>query len=237
MSQARNRAIRTATAVLNVLAIAVACSESPLAPGAATPSAGPAALSWKDTPFDVDGDGKLSKEEKEAREAADRLSRAELDSLKKEWKAYQAAVKKGDVRAEILRCEPRAAAYGAKAIGPKGGEIKVGDHLLTVPAGALDRTVTIGVLAPTGPRAELEFQPHGLTFREPVEVRISYKGCIVPADADLSVLYVGNGWRVLEQLPSHDKKAAEAVTGLTDHFSGYTIGWSRTTTTRTTTAR
>jgi hypothetical protein len=212
---------------LSVAGLTVACADSPTGP--AGPGALAAELSYKDAPYDADGDGKLSKEEKEAKKAAEKLTKAELDSLKKDWKAYKDSVKHGEIKAEALRCEPRAAEYAAKRIGPKGGELKIGDHELVVPAGALDEEVEISASAPTGPRAELQFQPHGLTFKQPVEMRISYKGCILPEGDDpaLSILYVGNGWRVLERLPTHDKKAAEAVTALTDHFSGYLVGWGR----------
>jgi hypothetical protein len=68
---------------------------------------------------------------------------------------------------------------------------------------------------------ELRFSPHGLKFAKPVEMTFNYSRCTVPADRPLGVVYVGNGFRILETMPSTDKRNVQKMSTLTDHFSGY----------------
>ena len=71
-----------------------------------------------------------------------------------------------------------------EGIGPEGGTVEGDGVELTIPAGALDEEVEIAVAetdaeAPDGFEAMspvFEFTPDGLTFAEPIEVRITYDG-------------------------------------------------------------
>ena len=171
---------------------------------------------------------------KAAAKAERNLAKAQLDSLKADWEAYKRAVKRKEVKAEVLRCEPQQRATASKVIGPKGGSINFGPHSLVVPAGALDTNTTITATAPSNPAVNVEFAPHGLQFRRPVEMVIDYKQCIVPETDELGVTYVLNGWYAVEKMPSMDVRKDKKISALTDHFSGFIVPWGvRTTTART----
>ena len=158
-----------------------------------------------------------------AQDSARDAERAEFDRMMKEWKTYKESVKKGTVVAELLRCEPQKRESDTRVIGPKGGEIQVGAHRLRIPAGALDRDVTISGLAVSGPIVDVEFQPHGLKFAAPVELTLDYSHCIVPRSALLQVVYLGVGRQIVAEQPSSDHRDLSQVRAVTDHFSGYAV--------------
>jgi hypothetical protein len=58
-------------------------------------------------------------------------------------------------------------------IGPKGGAIKINEAggKIEIPVGALKDTVTITMTALGGPNVAYEFQPHGITFAQPVKIQ------------------------------------------------------------------
>jgi hypothetical protein len=58
-------------------------------------------------------------------------------------------------------------------IGPQGGSIKINEAggKIDIPAGALSAPTTITMTALAGPNVAYEFQPHGLTFAQPVKVQ------------------------------------------------------------------
>jgi len=61
----------------------------------------------------------------------------------------------------------------SKWIGPEGGTIRLKAGLtLVIPEGALDRPVRITATARPGWNVAFEFAPHGLTFNEPVHLRV-----------------------------------------------------------------
>lgn len=237
--------VRVRVRLASTLAVGVLA----LAPLACAPDGAPTAPDFRsassasfskadDAAFDVDGDGRLSDEEKRAKEAADRAAkdaeRAARDAEKKsfealrdQWRAYKDSVKQGLVEAEFVRCEPQPQQAAARRIGPKGGEIKVGPHKLVIPPGALASEVEITAVAPTNSRRELEFYPHGLEFREPVRMTISYDRCIVPDEGRLEVVYTGIGNKIVARQPTLDVKDLKSVEAWTDHFSGYAVAWGR----------
>jgi hypothetical protein len=158
-----------------------------------------------------------------AEDSARDAERAEFDRLMREWRKYERSVKNGTVTAELLRCEPRKRETGTRTIGPKGGEVQVGPHRLRIPAGALDRNVTISGVAPSGPIVDVEFEPHGLQFAAPVELTIDYDHCIVPASLQLQVVYLGVGKKIVAEQPSSDHRDLSEIRAVTDHFSGYAV--------------
>ena len=58
-------------------------------------------------------------------------------------------------------------------IGPEGGSIKINaaGGKIDIPAGALSAPTTITMTALAGPNVAYEFQPHGLTFAQPVKIQ------------------------------------------------------------------
>ena len=242
MSTARNIAahlwrgsiIRKANIVLGITgaALSAACAADQIAGPGSTPQ-GISASKGRHHMGDVSVDPRAPKED--PKKAANSQSKAQMDSLKQDWAAYKQAVKDGSVDEDFLRCEPKPEVSVTKKIGRKGGDIHVGPHTFSVPAGALDSDVVITAFAPTSSRAELKFAPHGLQFSKPVEMSISYKGCVVPENAELGVSYIDHpgqsysGWKGMaaKKQPAHDDKTTTAVSALTDHFSGYVVSWAR----------
>jgi hypothetical protein len=222
------------TTVLGAIALAAllaACADAPSGPRVAAPGGG---LSAGKTPEEQAFDDSVKavqdstkKAQKEQTSAARRLAKDEFEALKQDWKAYQHDVEHGTVQAVGLRCEPSNGDSKTKKIGPKGGGITVGAHQIDIPAGALASDVEITVSEKAGNTMELEFQPHGLQFAKPVEMTFNYGRCVVADAQALDVVYVGNGWKLLETVPSSDKRSAHRISALTDHFSGYMVSTGR----------
>jgi len=192
-------------ALVTLAALAACTSDAPTSLSSASPSLAPVASRTV------------------AEDAARDAERAEFDRLMMEWKKYERSVKNGVATAQLLRCEPQKRETDTRTIGPAGGEIQVGPHRLRIPAGALDRNVTISAVAPSGPVVDVEFEPHGLQFAAPVELTLDYGHCIVPAKQLLQVVYLGVGQKIVAEQPSSDHRDLSQVRAVTDHFSGYAI--------------
>lgn len=85
------------------------------------------------------------------------------------------------IEVEFTRCTPQPSAAGSARIGPSGGTLRAGKHMLKIPAGALKRSVTITMEAPTDSLNYVVFGPEGLTF-EPANLPtlvMSYRNCLV----------------------------------------------------------
>jgi len=107
-------------------------------------------------------------------------------------------------------------------VGPAGGTLRIGPHSLVIPAGALDRPVTITASNKATDHVQVDFQPEGLRFASPATLRLSYAHC--PARPLLpSVVYVDNLLSILELLPALNDLGSERVTTKLRHFSGYAI--------------
>lgn len=154
------------------------------------------------------------------------LDRAQLDSLKDDREAYERSVKRTNVKADLLRCEPQPSVRETRTIGPNGGTLRVGPHRLVIPAGALAQNVAITGTVPANAVVNVEFAPHGLQFSKPVEMTIDYKQCVVPDSEEIGVTYMLPGWRAAEKMPSSDARKDKKITALTDHFSGYVVTWT-----------
>jgi hypothetical protein len=175
------------------------------------------------------------KQMKEANREAFRSARAQWKEWKQDWKEqYKLQLEawkrahpgvKSSPEIQLLRCEPQEYSGEAAIIGPKGGTLRVGDHELVVPAGALTEETLISAEAPTSSLVDVKLLPHGLQFRKPVKLTLSYERCVRPTLTDLLVAYLGQGNRLLELPPSVDDKSGRDVTAEIDHFSRYAVAW------------
>jgi len=125
-----------------------------------------------------------------------------------------------------------------EAIGPEGGSITVGPHVLLIPAGALKRRVAI--------TAKIHFRPKGLTgkegwqvnavgfqpklrFQTPAYLMMSYANCDLARAASLlpkQIVYANAALNIiLEDETSDDNPDAQVVTARIDHFSTYAVAW------------
>lgn len=164
-----------------------------------------------------------------------KVAKAEWKAWKEDWKAQYKAEReawkrehhdeKGGPDIELMRCEPQEYSADAAIIGPEGGKVHVGPHELEIPKGALDHEELIVAEAPTSSLVDVRFAPHGLQFQKPVQLKLSYKGCVRPTSADLLVAYLGRGNQVLELPPSVDQKDNGEVEADIEHFSRYAIAY------------
>ena len=126
----------------------------------------------------------------------------------------------------LLQCRALPEAYATARIGSEGGTLRVGPHTLTIPRGALDRTVTITAYAPSGRYNHIEFQPHGLEFDRPASLTMSYANCdVLGSLLPKHIAYTTERFKILYLLQSVDNLLQKKVTGRVDHFSDYVLAW------------
>jgi hypothetical protein len=132
----------------------------------------------------------------------------------------------------LVSCSPIAPDSETKVVGPGGGELRVGPHVLTVPAGALDQPVAITAAVTPESVNRIEFAPAGLTFGEPASLTMSYANCgllatlwpkriaFLESDPQPGLLPA-----IAEIVASTDNLLSRRVTGAITHFSSYAIAW------------
>jgi hypothetical protein len=166
---------------------------------------------------------KRFKTEKELRKGEFQTARDAWKLFKKELKI---AKKGGTFAATLLRCEPQEYDGDAEVIGPNGGHIKLGEHELRIPKGALDHEVLITMERPVSDLVEVRIEPHGLRFARTVELELSYAHCVQPAQFRPFIVYLDDQVdQILEVKWSVDKKGLKTVTGSLEHFSRYAVAY------------
>ena len=134
----------------------------------------------------------------------------------------------GSLTEGLLACTPLPEASASRQLGPDGGSIRVGPHVLVVPPGALGDTVTITAVAPSEPVNSVSFGPHGLVFNaraRPV-LTMSYDNCpLLGRVLPKRIVYTNDLLQILEILASVDDLLARRVSAPLDHFSRYAVAW------------
>ena len=125
----------------------------------------------------------------------------------------------------LLSCPTQPYAVATATIGPTGGQISVGGHLLVIPAGALSAPTTIHAEAPSEAVASIRLEPHGLTFHRPAELTLSYRHCALAGLLPVRVAYTTETLDLLDLLPSANDLLRFQVTAPLDHFSRYAVAW------------
>jgi hypothetical protein len=127
----------------------------------------------------------------------------------------------------LLQCSPLRGDTESKTIGPQGGYLQIGPHLLVVPRGALDRYVTITATIPSNSRTNrVQFQPRGLRFDESAYLTMSCANCdLLGRLLPKRIAYVDGNLNILYYLLSLDILQFRVVTGKVDHFSQYALAW------------
>src|SRR5437867_4303781 len=74
----------------------------------------------------------------------------------------------------LLTCSPLPYASATQTVGPSGGVLYVGPHILSIPAGALGAPVAITATAPSDKVNRIKFQPAGLIFQKSASLTMSY---------------------------------------------------------------
>lgn len=126
----------------------------------------------------------------------------------------------------LLKCDPLPAATATAAIGRDGGVLQVGPHVLWIPPGALDRTVTIRATIRRDDVNAVDFSPHGLEFAGSAWLTMSYANCnLLGRLLPKRIAYTDNLLNILYYLLSFDSFWTKTVTGKVDHFSKYAVSW------------
>lgn len=130
-------------------------------------------------------------------------------------------------------------------IGPKGGAIKISEAggKIDIPAGALSEPTTITMTAVAGPNVAYEFQPHGITFAQPVKIQQDLRytwASVYPQllgtahggyyDRSLDSSFVDPG-KLFAVLKEHElgyiESNATQLKFYINHFSGYLVTCGR----------
>jgi hypothetical protein len=128
-----------------------------------------------------------------------------------------------------------------RVIGPAGGLIAVGRHVLWVDSMALSDTVSITAVAPAGTARWVRFRPDGLRFRTngagwSALLYTSFTDCGVPTADTLRIAQVTDSLNVIRYLAPPDStwirvrkkawsKGNQFVAGVLHHFSQYAVAW------------
>ena len=117
-------------------------------------------------------------------------------------------------------------------LGPTGSaRVRVGDHEIFVPAGAVDRTTTFRLVKTSGTEIRFSLTATGSDgtnvgaagFRKPIELSVFYGNSVNVSDPSrLSVGWVVNGVIQEMRFPVVDT-AARKATAYLDHFSEYAL--------------
>ena len=163
--------------------------------------------------------------QRDSARAAMALTTKSLDATFKTMLSAWKVGYKSSGGATYLSCMPQAYAGWAEVIGPEGGSLKVGPHVLTVPAGALTKEYLFIGERPMGDLVEADFRPEGLKFAVPATLKLDYKACVFPPPVPFRGAYVDGKKNFLEWEPSKDDKFGKVVTVTISHFSGYIIAY------------
>lgn len=217
MSQRRNTFFNTSRSrytMVGALAVAglAACSADRVsAPVGPVPSAVAA--------FEVGSD----------KDAAERKSDAQLTAIAPTWHTSATDVEAPTTKPLDLACGVRGMYMVSQRIGKSGGSLRFGNSELKIPSGALASDVTVSATITLGQGVDVQFAPHGLKFAKAAELRVDYTGCTVPAGSAVNVYYTDDQSRITQTMPSAaSTSGSRTVRTLTDHFSGFVVGWGRT---------
>jgi hypothetical protein len=124
---------------------------------------------------------------------------------------------------DLLTCSEQKYVVVQQTIGPNGGKIKVGEHTLEIPKGALTRNVKIKAEQMRGKTNSVRFSPE-LHFEKSARLTMSYKNCALVL-LPKSIVYTTEKFKILEVLRSIDLFNKKRVTAPIDHFSRYAVAY------------
>jgi hypothetical protein len=122
-------------------------------------------------------------------------------------------------------CEPRAYASDMAVVGPGGGRLRFGGHVLSVPRGALDAYVLVTAEALAGNEIAVRLSPHGLAFAGGVTLELDYSACTRLRQDEVRVAYLDDRGTILEYPSSRARTRSRSVTATLEHFSKYAVAY------------
>ena len=126
---------------------------------------------------------------------------------------------------EFTKCSPQPPSSAKAWIGPNGGSVRAGDHVLIVPARALKVGTWITLQAPSDEINRVVFGPEGLKFQKnyPARLVMSYQDCVVNPGAEQRIVQVNESLSIIETPPSEDDPLTQTVGAKLSHFSDYVL--------------
>jgi len=127
-----------------------------------------------------------------------------------------------------------------QVVGPAGGFIVVGSHILWVDTMALADTVRITAVASADTVRSVRFQPDGLQFRTngagwSAVLFTSFKDCRVPTADALRIAQITDSLQVIRYLDPASiwikvrrnawSQGNQYIAGVLNHFSQYAVAW------------
>jgi hypothetical protein len=135
----------------------------------------------------------------------------------------------GPIDLDFIRCTPQPSDTASARIGPSGGTLRAGKHVLNIPAGALKRSVVITMKAPSDSLNYVVFGPEGLTF-DPAYLPtlvMGYGNCAVNGQQEESLEIVYTDDLMTTVLDSTEMVSADTlnqtVGARLKHFSKYVL--------------
>jgi hypothetical protein len=130
---------------------------------------------------------------------------------------------------DLPSCTPQPADLASARIGPSGGTLRAGKHMLKIPAGALKRSTIITMQAPSDSLNYVVFGPEGLTF-DPANLptlTMSYRNCSVKDKAELELEIVYTDDAITTVLDTTETIASDTLNHTVGarlrHFSKYVL--------------
>lgn len=130
---------------------------------------------------------------------------------------------------DFTLCTPQPSVATSAKIGPGGGTIRAGNHMLKIPAGALKRPVVITMKAPSDSLNYVVFGPEGLTFDSanlPTLV-MGYDNCAVSGQEEESLEIVYTDDLMTTVLDTTEMVSADTLNhtigARLKHFSKYVL--------------
>jgi hypothetical protein len=124
----------------------------------------------------------------------------------------------------LLTCQEQQYASTYQTVGSEGGTIRIGEHSLVIPNGALRQNVRIRAEQMRGPTNSVRFSPEGLQFQKQAVLSLNYQNC-QNTEVPKAVVYTTEQLKILEVLRSLDLLRMQTVTAPIDHFSRYAIAY------------
>ena len=127
----------------------------------------------------------------------------------------------------LLQCSDLPYDTETRTIGPAGGSISAGPHVLVIPAGALDKPTRIMMSVRSGRGVNaVHFEPEGLQFGRSAALTMSYANCdLLGKLLPKRIAYTDDALNIITYLLSFDNLWGKRVTGNLDHFSDYVVAW------------
>ena len=131
----------------------------------------------------------------------------------------------------LLVCPGGRLQQASAVIGPSGGTLALGGHLMVVPEGAVPEPIEFTMTVPPSRYMEVDISAAGVehyVFERPVAVVIDYTRCRGPQlpTSAVSVWYIdGLRKELLENMGGVDDRYSRRVQFSTNHLSSYAIAY------------